>query len=126
MRQHNARSVRYVTSHDFDEQLWPINAMLFIFACVVGAVVVTAGLKEGRFIDPRTDPQPLYNAWLHVGLLVVIVSTLLLGTLSLRHRVATRRMQLAVMLALLVQFVEVMGLWVLPSTITVEPESSPW
>ena len=59
MRQHNAKAVRYVTSHDFDEQLWPINAMLFVFACVVGGVVITAGVKEGRFIDPWLDPQPI-------------------------------------------------------------------
>ncbi len=127
MRSHNARSVRYVTSHDFDEQLWPISAMLFIFACCVGAVVVTAGLKEGRFIDPRTDPQPLYNACLHLGVLIAVVFILLAGTLSLRHRVATRRMQLAVMLALLVQFIEIMCLWVFPSTTSIEAQStSPW
>src|SRR5262245_2750553 len=101
MRYHNAKSVRYVTSHDFDEQLWPINAMLFVFACVVGAVVVTAGLKEGRFIDPRHDSQPIYNAWIHLGMLGAVVVLLLMSAIGLRHRVATRRMQLAILLALL-------------------------
>ncbi len=114
MRHHNARAVRYVTAHDFDEQLWPINAMLFIFACVVGAVVVVAGMKEGRFINPRLDPQPIYNAWLHLGVLGAVVFILIVSTLCLRRRVTTRRMQLAVMLALLVQFAEIMCLWVFP------------
>jgi hypothetical protein len=126
MRHHNARSVRYVTSHDFDEQLWPISAMLFIFACCVGAVVITAGVKEGRFLDPRLDPQPLYNAWLHLGVLVSVVFILVLGTLCLRHHVTTRRMQLAVMLALLVQFLEIMCLWVFPAAVTPEPQTNLW
>src|SRR5439155_9980081 len=107
MRQHNAKAVRYVTSHDFDEQLWPINAMLFIFACVVGAVVVVAGMKEGHFVDPRLDPDPRYNSWIHLGVLGAVVVVLLFGAVGLRHRVATRRMQLAILLALLAQFGEV-------------------
>src|SRR5205085_7532905 len=97
-RSPNAQSMRYVPSRDFDEQFWPITAMLFVFAVVVAALVVVAGLKEGRFVDPRLDSQPLYNAWLHLGILGTVIFVLLLGAVGLRHRVATRRMQLAVLL----------------------------
>jgi hypothetical protein len=101
---------------------WASSAMLFIFACCVGVMVITAGEKEGRFIDPRLDPQPIHNAWLHLGALAAVVLTLFVGTIALRSRVAARRMQLAVTLALLMQFVGITSLWVYPLT---EPEH-PW
>src|SRR6266480_7104259 len=78
------RAAQYRTPHHFDEQFWPINAMLFVFACVVAAVIVTAGLKEGRFIDPRLDPQPLLmNAFFHLGALLAVVLVLLFTVLLL-------------------------------------------
>jgi hypothetical protein len=99
---------------DFDEQLWPINAMLFIFACCVAAVIVTSGIQHDRFVNPWHDAKLAFNAWLHLGALGLVIVALLAGTASLRHRVTTRRMQLSVLMALLIQFMFFVGLYILP------------
>ena len=81
----NVRTVRPVTGHDIDDQLWPINAMLFIFSCSVTAVIVTAGIHARRFTNPLHDPQPLFNGWVHVGILSVIVIGFIIITVTLRR-----------------------------------------
>lgn len=78
---------------DFDEQLWPINLLLFLFAASVGAVIVAKGdFAAGRW---------LANAWCHLGVLAAIVAALAWGVARLDRRVQ-RRMQVGVFLSLLV------------------------
>jgi hypothetical protein len=78
---------------DFDEQLWPVNLLLFVFAACVAALIIAK--------SDFTAPQLLANGWCHLGILAAIVGSLAWGVARLDRRVQ-RRMQLGVFLSLLV------------------------
>ncbi|HVX11936.1 MAG TPA: prenyltransferase/squalene oxidase repeat-containing protein [Pirellulales bacterium] len=78
---------------EFDEQLWPVNVLLFMFAACVAAVIVV----YSDFAAPRW----LANGWCHLGALAAIVMALAWGIARLGRR-GQRRMQLGVFLSLLV------------------------
>ncbi|MBI1902565.1 MAG: hypothetical protein HYS13_15800, partial [Planctomycetia bacterium] len=67
------RRIERTSVADFDEQLWPINSMLFILAACAGTVAWIA-CRE-RFGDPRI----LYNGWTWMALLVLILAGLVGG-----------------------------------------------
>jgi Prenyltransferase and squalene oxidase repeat len=85
------RKVERTTIADFDEQWWPINALLVLLAGVVGAVIVATS-------DFHT--QDIFrNGIIRLGVLAAIVVGLSLSSLLLRGRLQ-RRMQLAVLFSL--------------------------
>jgi hypothetical protein len=77
---------------DFDEQLWPVNLLLFVFsACVAGIIVAKSDFHTPRLVA---------NGWCQLGALGVIVAALAWGIVRLEGRVQ-HRMQLGVFLSLL-------------------------
>jgi hypothetical protein len=78
---------------DFDEQLWPVNLLLFLFAaCVAGLIVAKSDFETPRLVA---------NGWSHLAALGVIVAALAWGIVRFEGRVQ-HRMQLGVFLSLLV------------------------
>ena len=78
---------------DFDERLWPIHGVLGL---LVGLITVVA-VGDCRFDDPRL----VYNAWLRVGVAVVVVLVLIIASLWLRSQ-AARRVLFCMLLSTLV------------------------
>jgi hypothetical protein len=78
---------------DFDEQLWPVNLLLLLFAaCVAGIITTKSDFAAARL---------LANGWCHLGALAVIVAALAWGIVRFEGRVQ-HRMQFGVFLSLLV------------------------
>src|SRR5690349_4132938 len=76
---------------DFDEQLWPVSLLLFLFAaCVAGIIVVKSDF---------TAPRLIGNGWVHLGALALIIAALAWGIVRLEGRVQ-HRMQLGVFVSL--------------------------
>ncbi|HWB10709.1 MAG TPA: hypothetical protein VG826_15880 [Pirellulales bacterium] len=93
---HEARTVppgRRVGLADFDEQAWPVNLLLLLFAACVGGIIVA----KSDFAAPRL----IVNGWCHLGALAVIVTALAWGIVRFEGRVQ-HRMQIGVFLSLLV------------------------
>jgi hypothetical protein len=86
---------------DFDDQLWPVNVLLFIFAGFV------AGLVASR--DEFDNPVLIYNTGFHLAILGVTVIALAIGAVLLGQRMQ-RRMQLAVLISLLLHLGLFVGL----------------
>ncbi len=76
----------------FDDQLWPINGMILALAASVATIV----FATSRFDDPRF----LYNGWVRLGSVAVMVVVLMLGVLWLQRRML-RRLQFCILLSLL-------------------------
>jgi len=91
-RQH-IRKVQVARGVDFDEQLWPINAAVFVLAGFVGWIA----LATSDFHDPRI----LYNGWVHLGFVALMVGVLLWAVVWLQGKMV-RRVQLCVLLSLLI------------------------
>lgn len=90
------RRVRPSGAANFDEQMWPINAMLVMLtACLAGVVVALS-----RFDDPGF----FTNAWTQLSGIVIILTGLLVGTNKLQSRIKNRRMQLSIVVALFCYF----------------------
>lgn len=82
---------------DFDEQVWPVNLAILVFAgFVTGVVLATA---EDFF-----DPRPFYNGFVRLGLIALLVVILLWSTSRVRAPTA-RRIQFCVILSLFLHMV---------------------
>ncbi|MDA7978303.1 MAG: hypothetical protein MPJ50_05975 [Pirellulales bacterium] len=90
------RQVQRSGAANFDEQMWPINAMLVLLAaCLAGVVVALSRFDDSRFF---------YNAWTHLAGIAIILIGLLIGTHKLQSRIKNRRMQLSIVVALFCYF----------------------
>ena len=105
------RRVDHDSVADFDEQLWPINCLLLVMAAMVAGLVLAA---KPSFDPPRFDSTFFSNGFVLLIGLAVIVIGLLVGTALLQHHAHARRMQLAVLLALLLHFWLAIGMYVIP------------
>lgn len=105
------RRVEQASVADFDEQLWPINCLLLIMAAMVAGLVLAS---KPSFDPPRFDHTLFKNGWVLLTGLAVIVAGLLLGTVLFQRRAATRRMQFAVLLAILLHLWLAIGMYVIP------------
>jgi hypothetical protein len=82
-----------VSLADFDEQRWPVNLLLLLFAaCIAAMIVVTSDFNSPRW---------LANGWFHLGALAALVAVLAWAMVRFEDRMR-RRMQLGVFLSLLV------------------------
>jgi len=102
-RESNRRSksvVRKIVSEhlgDFDEQVWPVNLAILVFAGFVTGIVLAA--TEDFF-----DPRPFYNGFVRLGVVAVLVVILLASTTWLKAPTA-RRVQFCVILSLFLHMV---------------------
>ena len=77
---------------DFDEQVWPVNLAILVFAGFVSGIVLAT---TPNFFDPR----PLYNGLVRLGIIAGLVLLLLWSTAHVRAPTA-RRIQFCVVLSL--------------------------
>lgn len=77
---------------DFDEQVWPVNIAILVFAGFVTGIVLAT---TPDFFDPR----PLYNGLVRLGIIAGLVLLLLWSTAHVRAPTA-RRIQFCVVLSL--------------------------
>ena len=90
------RQVQRSGAANFDEQMWPINAMLVLLsACLAGVVVALSRFDDTRFF---------HNAWTQLAGIVIILTGLLVSTSKLQSRIKNRRMQLSIVVALFCYF----------------------
>ncbi len=89
------RTVRRVQTSkvaDFDDQLWPINCAILILAGFVTGIVIATS----KFDDPRI----LYNGWVRLFSVAVMVGLLFWGVTWLQGKML-RRLQLCLLVSLL-------------------------
>lgn len=78
---------------DFDEQLWPVNCTLAIFAGVVaGIVIATSDFETANLLE---------NGWVRLSTVVLVMAGMVVGTVYLQRKRSVRRLQLAVLISLL-------------------------
>ncbi|MGB9688839.1 hypothetical protein [Thermogutta sp.] len=77
---------------DFDEQVWPVNLAILVFAGFVTGIVLAT---TPNFFDPR----PLYNGLVRLGIIAGLVLLLLWSTAHVQAPTA-RRIQFCVVLSL--------------------------
>ncbi|MGQ9564095.1 MAG: hypothetical protein ACUVQG_06470 [Thermogutta sp.] len=82
---------------DFDEQVWPVNLAILVFAGFVTGIVLAA--TEDFF-----DPRPLYNGFVRLGVVAILVGLLFVST-ALLQGPAARRVQFCVILSLLLHMI---------------------
>jgi len=82
---------------DFDEQVWPVNLAILVFAGFVTGIVLAA--TEDFF-----DPRPLYNGFVRLGVVALLVVALLVST-SLLQAPTARRVQFCVILSLFLHMI---------------------
>ncbi len=82
---------------DFDEQVWPVNLAILIFAGFTAGVVYAA-------TDNFWDPRLLYNGFFRLALVLLLVAGLFWATALLRGR-AARRVQFCVIISLLLHMI---------------------
>ena len=75
-----------------DDRLWPITALLVVLSLAVGSTIVYSGDFETPIVSA--------NAWVHLGLLAVVMLFVALAAFFLHGRLQ-RRMQLALVFSLL-------------------------
>lgn len=86
------RKVHVARVADFDDQLWPINCAILILAGFAAGIV----FAQSDFSDPRL----LYNGWVHLASVGLMVGLLFLGVWLLQGKML-RRLQLCILLSLL-------------------------
>ena len=77
---------------DFDDQIWPINVAILILAGFVAGIIIT--------MSSFTDPRLLYNGWVRLGSVALMVGILAWAVFWLQGRVV-RRVQLCLIVSLL-------------------------
>ena len=82
---------------DFDEQIWPVTIATLIFSGFVTGIVLAA--TENFF-----DPRPLYNGFVRLGIIAVLVLIVLVSTYLLKAPTA-RRVQFCVIISLFLHMV---------------------
>ncbi len=82
---------------DFDEQVWPVNLAILVFAGFVTGIVLAT---TEDFFDPRL----LYNGFFRLGVIAVLVIGLLFSTARLKAPTA-RRIQFCVVLSLFLHMI---------------------
>ncbi|GAB4127763.1 MAG: hypothetical protein Kow0040_01800 [Thermogutta sp.] len=82
---------------DFDEQVWPVNLAIVIFAAFTAGVIYAT-------TDDFWDPRLLYNGFFRLSVVAVLVAGLFWATALLRGR-AARRVQFCVIISLLLHMV---------------------
>ena len=78
---------------DFDDQLWPINVAILIFAGFVAGIVIA--------VSDFHDPRLLYNGWARLISVGLLVGLLFWAVLLLQGRML-RRVQFCILISLLV------------------------
>jgi len=86
------RKVQVARAADFDDQLWPINCTILILSGFVAGIVIA----QSDFAEPRL----LYNGWVHLASVGLMVGLLFLGIWWLQGRML-RRLQLCILISLL-------------------------
>jgi hypothetical protein len=87
------RKLDLATIADFDDQRWMVNLVILVLAGFVAAVLVTT-------THDFNDPRLLFNGWVRLGSVVLLVGVLFWATVVLQSRMR-RRVQLCVLLSLL-------------------------
>lgn len=82
---------------DFDEQVWPVNLAILVFAGFVTGIVLAT---TENFFDPRL----LHNGFFRLGVIAVLVIGLLFSTARLKAPTA-RRIQFCVVLSLFLHMI---------------------
>lgn len=90
---------KIVSEHlgDFDEQVWPVNLAILVFAGFVTGIVLAA--TEDFF-----DPRPFYNGFVRLGVVALLVVILLASTTWLKAPTG-RRVQFCVILSLFLHMI---------------------
>lgn len=87
------RKVQVARVADFDEQLWPINCAILILAGFTAGIVIA--------LSDFSDPRLLYNGWVRLVSVGLLVGLLFLAVWYLQGKMV-RRVQLCILISLLV------------------------
>jgi len=90
--QQRARKAEAARAADFDDQLWPVNVAILLLAAFAAGIVVTTS-------DFR-DPRVLYNGWVRLGSVALMVGILVWAVVWLQDKMR-RRVQFCLVLSLL-------------------------